>query len=121
LFEISRERRPIEDRDTANIQVVVRAADKSLVPDGRSAGDRIDGRSLEIFIRNVFRLERVARFFNATRGEHSLLGLEVGRIELTKSSSPEPYEARVLVVARLRNGREQLGVKDRANLPFHIV
>ena len=40
---------------------------------------------------------------------------------MAEGGGAETHEARVLVVAGLRDGREQLGVEDRADLSFDIV
>ena len=47
FLEVGRKRGPVEDGHAADVQVVVRAADESLVADGRGAGDWIDERLLQ--------------------------------------------------------------------------
>src|SRR4029078_2087143 len=104
-----------------DIQVIAGAAGQSLVADGWRTGDRVDGRCFEIFERDLLRLEGIARLFDAAGGEHALLGREVILIELMESGRAEAYQALVLIVAGLRNGGEQLGVKDGADLAADVV
>ncbi len=66
-------------------------------------------------------VKRVAGLFDAARGEHPLLSKEMRLIELVNHGGAETDQARVLIVALLRYGREQLGIDHGADLAFDVV
>ncbi len=66
-------------------------------------------------------LDGVAGFFETAGGKQTFLGNEMGLIELADRGGFESHEAGILIEARLRHGREQLGVEEGAELAGHVV
>src|SRR4051812_16361670 len=96
VVEVEIQRGVVENGHIADVDVVVATLSEATVCDERlacygidgwRAGDRINDRCLKIFELDFVSGEGVTRVFQAARGYETVLGCEVGIVELSQNRS----------------------------------